>query len=243
MTDRTRTPSPLAGPLRRARTVLESSRPCSAWVRIKSATYHSLLQRRTLVRNQRKHSRLLEIGPGRVRIDGFETLNLYKNRHTDYVIDASKALKFPDNTFDVIYASHVLEHIPWYVTERVLREWIRVLKPGGALEVWVPDGLKIARAFCDAEEQGDVEYQKDGWFRFNEEKDSAKWFCGRMYSYGDGSGRRGHHNYHYAAFSERYLRTLLQHCGLRDIRRMCSDECRGHDHGWINLGVAGVKAD
>ena len=61
----------------------------------------------------------------------------------DYVYDAGKPLPFEDNTFDLVYASHVLEHIPWYKVEEVVKEWVRILKPGGVLEVWVPDGLKI----------------------------------------------------------------------------------------------------
>lgn len=53
--------------------------------------------------------------------------------------------RFHSRIILLLYASHVLEHIPWYKTEEVLREWVRVLKPGGVLEVWVPDRLKYAR--------------------------------------------------------------------------------------------------
>src|SRR5262245_47155755 len=82
--------------------------------------------------------RKLEIGPGGNRIVGFETLNFMYGPHHDYVADASQKLPFPDGTFSIIYASHVLEHIPWYRSAQVLQEWVRILRSGGTLELWVP---------------------------------------------------------------------------------------------------------
>lgn len=49
--------------------------------------------------------------------------------------DAS-ALSFPDATFDRVIAAHVLEHL--YRPHLVLREWNRVLKPGGILTLVLP---------------------------------------------------------------------------------------------------------
>ena len=51
------------------------------------------------------------------------------------LMDAQK-LDFPDATFDVINASDVLEHLP--EEGRALREWGRVLKPGGLAVIFVP---------------------------------------------------------------------------------------------------------
>jgi 2-polyprenyl-3-methyl-5-hydroxy-6-metoxy-1,4-benzoquinol methylase len=45
-------------------------------------------------------------------------------------------IQYPDNTFDVIYCSHVLEHIP--DDRKAMREFYRVLKPGGWAIVQVP---------------------------------------------------------------------------------------------------------
>lgn len=45
-------------------------------------------------------------------------------------------IQFPDNTFDVIYCSHVLEHVP--DDRRAMRELYRVLKPGGWAILHVP---------------------------------------------------------------------------------------------------------
>jgi len=167
---------------------------------------------------------MLELGHGQQRIPGFETLDIVNSRHTDYIRDATKALPFENNAFDLVYASHILEHVPWYQTERVLREWVRILKPGGRLEIWVPDGLKVCKALVDFELHGVNYIDKDGWYRFNPEKDPYKWAAGRIFTYGDGTGDPGHSNWHRALFTPRYLRSLFNKAGLRDIREMTQDE-------------------
>jgi SAM-dependent methyltransferase len=45
-------------------------------------------------------------------------------------------LPYPDQCFDIIYASHVLEHIP--DDRQAMRELVRVLKPGGWAILQVP---------------------------------------------------------------------------------------------------------
>lgn len=46
------------------------------------------------------------------------------------------ALSFEDDSFDRVIGAHVLEHLP--NPHQVLREWIRVLKPGGTLSIVLP---------------------------------------------------------------------------------------------------------
>lgn len=46
------------------------------------------------------------------------------------------ALSFADESFDRVIATHVLEHLPR--PHEVLREWNRVLKPGGTLSIVLP---------------------------------------------------------------------------------------------------------
>jgi predicted SAM-dependent methyltransferase len=55
------------------------------------------------------------------------------------VVDLTKGIPFPDNSFDVIYHSQVLEHIPKEKAEYFVRECYRVLKPNGIMRVVVPD--------------------------------------------------------------------------------------------------------
>jgi SAM-dependent methyltransferase len=194
-----------------------------------------------LAKNRKKQKRRLEIGPGEVRCDGFETLSIVNGSQVDYVCDAAKTLPFPENTFDVIYASHILEHIPWYQTRTALLEWLRILKKGGSLEIWVPDGLKICKTLVDYELYARDETVLDGWYVFNESKDPCVWASGRLFTYGDGTGKPDHPNWHRALFTERYLKELLLEVGFSRIEKMAAHEVRGVSHGWINLGIRGIK--
>lgn len=210
-------------------------------MKIKTPLYQYCFQPFLIKIRDRKEKRFLEIGPGERRIQNFETVNIIKSKSTDYVSDTTKKLPFSDNTFNIVYASHVLEHTPWYLSEKTVKEWARVLKPGGKVEIWVPDSYKIAKAFVEGVERNNKDFLKDGWFRFNEEKNINKWFSGRMFSYGDGLGTRGHFNYHLSAYSEEYLKELLKNSGFIEVKKMRHAECRGDDHGWINLGITGIK--
>lgn len=201
----------------------------------------SIRTRIKLISNANKQNRMLEIGPGEERIEGFETVNINPGRVVDYVADAAGKLPFPDNIFKVVYASHVLEHIPWYKTTNALSEWIRILAPGGRLEVCVPDGLKICKTIVEYEEIGVDKTTLDGWYRFNEEREPCKWASGRLFTYGDGKGTIGHWNWHRAMFTPRYLIKLFEMEGLTNVRLMHPSEVRGYNHGWINLCIMGVK--
>jgi len=92
-------------------------------------------------------SRKLHIG-GTQRSPGWEILNAVPNTYVDHLCDAKDLSQFPDNTFTDIYASHVLEHFD-FVKElfATLKEWYRVLEPGGKLYVSVPDLDILAQLF------------------------------------------------------------------------------------------------
>ncbi|MBA3704730.1 MAG: methyltransferase domain-containing protein [Bacteroidetes bacterium] len=53
-------------------------------------------------------------------------------------------IPFPDNSFEVIYHSHVLEHFPKAKAEDFIKECYRVLNPGGMIRIAVPDLEAIA---------------------------------------------------------------------------------------------------
>ena len=91
--------------------------------------------------------RRLHIG-GVERVDGWEVLNALPGPHVDHVGNAADLRRFPDATFAMLYSSHVLEHLDYKdELQAGLREWRRVLAPGGRLYVSVPDLAVLAKLF------------------------------------------------------------------------------------------------
>ena len=60
---------------------------------------------------------------------------------------------FATGEFDLVYSSHVLEHFPRQEAERVLDEWVRLLKPQGEFRLVIPNvgwaASKIAKGELD----------------------------------------------------------------------------------------------
>jgi predicted SAM-dependent methyltransferase len=169
--------------------------------------------------------RQIEIGPGPYPLDGFESVDCVgaPNHWACWGVDR---LPFDDNSVDLIYASHVLEHVPWQKTGDALAEAYRILKPGGSIEVWVPDFEYIVECY---------RYRTcgDSWRRDNPEGDPMKWINGRLYAYGDLA------NHHRATFDAEYLGDCLRRAGF--VQRSKLTKPRGYDHGPVGLGMRGVK--
>lgn len=64
--------------------------------------------------------------------------------------DLRHGIPFSDATVDVVYASHVLEHLTQNVGREFLREIHRVLKPGGIVRIVVPDLEAAVRLYLAA---------------------------------------------------------------------------------------------
>lgn len=91
----------------------------------------------------------LNLGCGGERLEGFINIDMYpelpgtidSSRNgckADIVADMTD-LGLPDSSVDEIFTAHTLEHFPRWIGERMLRDWHRMLKPGGTLHVETPD--------------------------------------------------------------------------------------------------------
>jgi len=83
----------------------------------------------------------LHIGGTRPHPD-WKIVDVEPRPEVDYVMNAADLSAFADESVDVIYASHVLEHFHHSLNDELLQvlvEWRRVLKPGGRLLISVPD--------------------------------------------------------------------------------------------------------
>ena len=122
-------------------------------------------------------------GKGWIHIDGGNYPHLDSHNINE--------LSFEDNTIDLIYASHVIEYFDREEVVNILKEWIRVLKPGGVLRLAVPNFKEIVNLYL-------------------KEKYSLETFLGPLY----GKMRMGEKIiYHKTTYDVNSLRSLIGKLG------------------------------
>jgi predicted SAM-dependent methyltransferase len=127
--------------------------------------------------------------------------NNWTSIQPDIVADVTGQLPFPDDYADEVHAYHLFEHIYRWKAEDVLKEWIRVLKPGGLLVLEMPCLDKVLDAFFHFIQAGKpAPIHLTMWALFGDPRYKNEAMC---------------HRWCYAA-SE--LRDLLEYAGMQDIR-------------------------
>jgi predicted SAM-dependent methyltransferase len=81
-------------------------------------------------------------------------LGLAAGPEVDYIGDCQSLKQFDANSIEALYASHVLEHVPYADLQATLKERHRVLMPSGKFMVAVPDMNILARLFVKPEVKG-----------------------------------------------------------------------------------------
>ena len=81
----------------------------------------------------------LHLGCGNKHIEGFINIDARQLNSADDVDDIRVLKKYNDNSVELIYASHVLEHTDRNEYKIVLKRWFDILQPGGVLRIAVPD--------------------------------------------------------------------------------------------------------
>lgn len=136
----------------------------------------------------------LHLGCGKRHIPGFIHIDAVPYDHIDHVCTIDKLSFIPDNSIDLIYNCHVLEHFKRLNVAGVLKEWHRVLKSGGILRTSVPDFESLAELYV--------------------EKRNLNFVVGPIF------GRQDYlYNIHYNIFDFNYIHQLLVDCGFKNIQR------------------------
>ncbi len=139
------------------------------------------------------------------------------NVNPDFVCDL-RMIPEPPDYFDIVHSRHVLEHF-WYDEHpKVMQEWVRILKPGGEMQIEVPN-LMFA-VDCLKRTQEDPEY------------DPGMYPMLQIYGQQTGDSDNEIHKW---AFTQRSLESLFQFVGLEDI------ECKVVGDSGENLRATGKK--
>jgi len=92
----------------------------------------------------------LHLGCGPKRLPGYINIDATATPAADAVMDILD-LDFPANSVAEIYSSHMIEHLDWLGIERALREWYRVLEPGGVITIRCPNFIYVLEEFLRAD--------------------------------------------------------------------------------------------
>ena len=68
-----------------------------------------------------------------------------------YIHDLRRPLPWNNNSVDVVYSSHTLEHLSKDAGEHLLAECYRTLKPGGIIRIVVPDLKRFVEQYLGGE--------------------------------------------------------------------------------------------
>ena len=117
--------------------------------------------------------KLLNLGCGNRYHPEWTNINFTSTGDGVIAHNLTQGIPFPDNYFDVVYHSHVLEHFPKAQAEDFIKDCYRVLRPQGILRVVVPDLEEIARTYLDA-----LDKVNNG---FREWDDNYQWILLEMY--------------------------------------------------------------
>jgi predicted SAM-dependent methyltransferase len=104
----------------------------------------------------------LNLGCGRRFAPGWTNVDFTATGEGVIAHDLTEGIPFPEGSFDGVYHSHVVEHLPKSCVLPFLQECYRVLRPQGVLRIAVPDLEQLARTYLLALEQvasGNQEWQ------------------------------------------------------------------------------------
>lgn len=143
----------------------------------------------------------LHIGSRR-RAEGWVAFDAVAGPEVDFVGDSRNLSQFGSDSIEAIYASHVVEHIAHGAPLLdMLKEWHRVLAPGGTLYISVPDLDVLCWLFV-----------RPGV------SEQDKYMIMRMMF----GGQMDAHDFHFVGLNWSFLSTYLTHAGFGEITRVQS---------------------
>jgi predicted SAM-dependent methyltransferase len=149
----------------------------------------------------------LQFGCGPHIKEGWVNIDLRSG--ADIRLDLSKPLPFPNDSTDIIYSEHFLEHIDYpQATMALLAECWRVLKPGGVFSVGVPDTEWPLLEYAGV--------RKDGYFAIAKKQWHPDW-CETDLEHINFHFRQG--GEHRFAYDFTTMEKALSRAGFVDIRR------------------------
>ena len=126
--------------------------------------------------------------------------------HPVDIVSDARHIRLPNGCAELVYSQECLEHFPWSQYQTVLKEWARLVAPGGRLRIEVPDFLAACRQALETDTL---------------EMDRAI----QQIIFG---GQVNQYDFHYTGLTPRMLAEDMETAGLKVV-----EVRRGWEHGWL----------
>jgi len=107
----------------------------------------------------------INVGSGERKIENYLNVDVYEAPGID-VVSEMDDLPYEDSTISEIYSEHALEHVPFKRAEKTLKEWFRVLQPGGKLILHMPDFELCCQSYLKAPLEDSHFMNTRAWFKY-----------------------------------------------------------------------------
>lgn len=152
--------------------------------------------------------------PGYVHLDISDTFP-----GVDIVCDLShEQIPCWDSSLDEIIHNHLIEHIPWRLAPRLVRECGRCLRPGGKMIFRTPDLEFICRTYLDKKITLEYPSDMDELRNIFGEFGPSQWALVKLFS-----GQDYPSNFHFACYDLDSITRLLKSNGFSEVRRIKLD--------------------
>lgn len=117
--------------------------------RVRGATRRARRSRQIDTYLHTHSERKLQLGTGDNRLDGWLNTDIHDFSGNGEVVylDLRRSFPLPDDSFDVVFSEHVIEHVDYADGLHCLRESWRVLRPGGRVRVATPSLERLLRLY------------------------------------------------------------------------------------------------
>lgn len=173
------------------------------------------LTRATLARSY------IDVGCGYNFHPGFIHLDYCWKPHVDVCWDINRGLPFADGSFRGVFSEHCLEHFSLPRARALLREFRRVLAPGGTLRLVVPDAESYLRTYVDQLDGGRARQFPFQTLEETEPTWTPLMSVNRVF-YQDRESPAGH----CTMFDFQLMHRLLTEAGFVDVRRQAFGQGR-----------------
>jgi len=147
----------------------------------------------------------LNLGCGKKLLDGYINVDAIERDgcKPEVIADVTNLDSvFSDNYADEILSVHVIEHVYYWQAEEMLRDWVRILKPGGLMIIECPNLLESCKMLVNAGQEAslpDKRGQQTMWPLYGDPNHKDPYMM---------------HKWGYTPYS---LAHLMQQCGLVNV--------------------------